>query len=174
MSFYKIKIGQPKVIKKCWPNVILLTIPPLVFNLIFAASLPTAFSPEIFDKDIPSIISYGENIMRTFVFLFPLFMVLKLETQRQKAGLWIYIAGIAIYFASWLLLIYAPESAWSASLLGFLAPAYTPLIWLCGISMIGDTLCINIPYKWWSYLIGVVLFLTFHISHVFIVFTQNL
>mgnify|MGYP006935314351 CR=1 FL=1 len=160
--------------EKCWPNGILLTIPPLLFNLIFASRLPPAFSPEIFDKDIPSIIAYGENILRTFVFLFPLFMVLKFQTQRQKTGLRIYVIGVAIYFTSWLLLIYAPDSAWSTSLFGFLAPAYTPFIWLLGISMIGNTLCMKFPYRWWVYLIGVVIFLAFHISHVFIVFTQNL
>jgi hypothetical protein len=160
--------------EKCWPNGLLLTIPPLFFNLLFAGSLPSAFSPEIFDKDIPMFITYGENIFRAFVFLFPIFMVLKLQTPRQKTGLRIYLIGIAIYFASWLVLIYTPESAWSTSLLGFLAPAYTPFIWLLGMSMIGDRTCLKIPYRWWVYLIGVVFFLAFHVSHVFIVFTQNL
>ena len=160
--------------EKCWPNGILLTIPPLLFNILFVGSLPAAFSPETFDKDIPTIISLGENILRAFVFFFPLFMALKFESKRQKTGLIIYTIGVAIYFISWLLLIYAPDSAWSASLPGFLAPAYTPFIWLLGISIIGDTLCINIPYKWWYYMIGVIIFLGFHISHVFLVFTQNL
>lgn len=152
----------------------LLTLPPLLFNLIFARNLPPAFRPEIFDKNIPLLITYGENILRVFVFIFPIFMLLKFQTQRQKAGLRIYIAGIVIYFTSWLLLIFAPHSAWSTSLFGFLAPAYTPFIWLLGISMTGDTLCIKLPYQWWYYLIGVAIFLAFHISHVFIVFTQNL
>ncbi len=160
--------------EKLWRNGILLTLPPLLFNLIFASSLPSAFSPEIFDKDIPALITYGENILRAFVFIFPLFMVLNLQTKRQKAGLRIYIAGITIYFSAWLFLIYAPHSAWSTSLLGFLAPAYTPFIWLLGMAMLSDTLCLKLPYRWWYYLIGVFLFLAFHISHVFIVFTQNL
>ena len=77
---------QNVIKEKCWPNGILLTIPPLLFNLIFASKLPAAFSPEIFDKDIPAIISSGENILRAFVFLFPLFMVLKMQSHRQKTG----------------------------------------------------------------------------------------
>ena len=160
--------------KKCWQNGILLTIPPLVFNLIFADKLPQAFSPEIFDKNIPFFITNGENIFRSFVFIFPLFMLLKVKTDRQKTGLWLYLLGMALYFLAWILLIIFPQSLWSNSLLGFLAPAYTPLIWLVGTSMIGDTLCLSIPYKWWYYLIGVILFLAFHISHVSLVYTQNL
>ena len=159
--------------KKSWQNGILLTIPPLVFNLTFADKLPRAFGPEIFDKNIPLFITYGENILRSFVFIFPLLMILSVKTERQKTGLWLYLLGMALYFLSWVLLIIFPESLWSNSLFGFLAPAYTPLIWLIGIGLIGDTLYISIPYKWWYYLIGVILFLAFHLLHVFIVFIKN-
>lgn len=159
--------------EKYWQNGILLTIPPLIFNLIFADKLPAAFSPEIFNKNIPAFITYGENFFRSIVFIFPLLMLIKLQTKSQKAGLAIYILGMAIYFLSWILLISLPENTWSTSLFGFLAPAYTPFIWLLGLGMIGDTLWLSIPYKWQYYLIPVILFLSFHLSHVFLVFTQN-
>ena len=159
---------------KYWLSCILLTIPPLVFNIIFADNLPKAFGPDIFDKDIPALIAFPENILRAFVFIFPLFMPLKIKTKRQKTGLILYLLGISIYFLSWILLIFSPESIWSISLFGFLAPAYTPLIWLFGIGLIGNSLYFPISYKWWYYLLGVIAFLIFHISHTFLVYSKGI
>ncbi|MCP4143402.1 MAG: hypothetical protein GY755_24455 [Chloroflexi bacterium] len=157
-----------------WLSCILLTIPPLVFNIIFADNLPNAFSSDIFDKDIPALIAFPEIILRAFVFIFPLFMPLKLKTKREKTGLIFYLLGISLYFLSWILLISSPESLWSTSIFGFLAPSYTPLIWLFGIALIGDSLYFPIAYKWWYYLLGILAFLIFHISHTFLVYSRGI
>lgn len=55
-------------------NCFLLIIPTLLFNVIFASSLPKAFSAEIFWKDIPPVLATGENILRGIVLIFPFLM----------------------------------------------------------------------------------------------------
>ena len=83
----------------------------------------------------------------------------------QKRGLLFYLAGVAIYFLSWVLLLFFPENLWSVSLLGFLAPAYTPLIWLIGIALLGEKFYFPARYKPIYYITPSVLFLIFHCAH---------
>ena len=94
-------------------NCMLLLLPIMAWNGIFPSKLPWAYATEIFDKDIPAFLSYGENIFRLFVFTLPLLMPLNIETQSQKLGLFIYIAGTVIYFLSWLAQMYFSQSVWS-------------------------------------------------------------
>jgi hypothetical protein len=154
-------------------NCLLLLLPIMAWNLIFASKLPWAYSEEVFSKDIPSFITSGENIFRLIVFILPVLMPLRIETQSQKIGLWLYIAGTAIYFVSWLAQMYFPQSAWSLSAFGFLAPAYTPLIWLVGIGLIGSMLYFSSSYRSWMYIVTSVIFLGFHLSHALTVYTRN-
>jgi len=42
-------------------NCLLLLLPIMAWNLIFASKLPRAYSDEVFSKDIPSFIEYGET-----------------------------------------------------------------------------------------------------------------
>jgi hypothetical protein len=153
-------------------NCILLISPIMAWNVIFQNKLPQAYSKEIFDLDIPSFISNGENIFRLFVFMLPILMPLRIQTLSQKLGLWLYITGTAIYFLSWLAQIYFPQSPWSLSVFGFLAPAYTPLIWLIGIGLIGNTLYFSSPYQSWMYILLSVTFVGFHLSHAWTVFSK--
>ena len=83
-------------------------------------------------------------------------MPLRWDTSVSKVGIAIYLIGMLIYFASWIPLINAPNSAWSNSLAGFMAPAYTPLLWLVGIGLISG---------WWPYLALSVVFVGVHIGH---------
>ena len=64
--------------------------------------------------------------------------------------------GLVIYYASWLPLIYLPETAWSTTAAGLLAPAYTPLIWLAGIALVGGS---------WLYGALSLLFVVVHVYH---------
>ena len=154
-------------------NCLLLLLPIMAWNLIFASKLPWAYSEEVFSKNIPSFIASGENIFRLIVFILPVLMPLRIEMQSQKFGLWLYIAGTAIYFVSWLAQMYFPQSAWSLSAWGFLAPAYTPLIWLVGIGLIGSAFYFSSPYRSWMYIITSVVFLGFHLSHALTVYLRN-
>jgi hypothetical protein len=99
-------------------------------------------------------------------------MPLAIQSSQQRIGLGIYLAGMAIYFLSWVLQIYLPESAWSSSLFGFLAPAYTTAIWFIGIGLIGDRLFVKVPYKSIIYIAISTVFVVFHTTHAYIVYTR--
>jgi hypothetical protein len=145
----------------------------MAWNTLLSSKLPRAYSTEVFDKCIPTFITYGENGFRLVVFILPLLMPLRIETQSQRLGLWLYITGTVIYCIAWLAQIYFPQSAWSLSAFGFLAPAYTPLILLTGISLIGSTLYFSSPYKSWMYIVVSVIFIGFHLSHAMTVYSRN-
>jgi hypothetical protein len=163
-----------KTFKKYFFNCFLLIIPILVWDLIFTQKLPKNLQFDVFWKNIPLIIAYGENISRTIMFIFIVLMPLSIRTITQKNGLALYIVGTFIYFASWLMNIYFPNSIWSNGFLGFaLSPASTPLIWLIGIGLIGDSLYFNIPYKRWVFMLISIIFLVFHNVHAYIIYLRT-
>jgi len=103
----------------------------------------------------------AENILRIFVFTLPLLIPLHLDEPLRKLGLIVYISGTLVYFASWLPLILAPQSTWSNSTIGLMAPRITPLLGFLGIALIGES---------WLYGILCAFFITLHALHGF----QNL
>jgi hypothetical protein len=165
-------ISEP--IMKYLLNCILLLVPIMAWNVIFSSKLPKLYSVEVFWKDIPSFIANGENFFRLIVFILPILMPMRIETHSQKLGLWLYIGGTVVYFVAWLAEMYFPQSIWSLSVWGFLAPAYTPLIWLIGIGLIGDSLYFSSSYRSWMYIAASVIFLGFHLSHALTVYMRNL
>lgn len=122
-----------------------------------------------FGKDIPPYIGTVENVLRLVVLLLPLLMPLTIASDSQKIGLAIFVIGVLIYFASWLAQIYFPESAWSKSMFGFRAPAYSTMIWFIGIGLIGGTLFVKIPYHPIVYIGISALFVVFHSLHSYII-----
>lgn len=152
-------------IKKYLLNCFLLTIPIIVWNIVLTSKLPQAYQPEIFWKDIPNWLKYAENISRILVFMLIFLMPLSISTLTQKRGLILYLVGTILYFASWLVLIYFPDSKWSSNIFGFMAPAYTPLLWLTGIGFIGNSFYFNLPYKRWFFILAAIIFLIFHNFH---------
>jgi hypothetical protein len=159
--------------KKYFFNCFLLTIPILLWDYIFTDKLPKAFQPEIFWKDIPFFLTYIENISRIIMFILIPLMPLKISTAIQKKGFVLYVVGSLLYFASWLVLMYFPNSIWSKSVLGLLAPAYTPLFWLIGIGFVGDSLFFKISYKRWLYFLIVIIFLIFHNWHTYLIYFRT-
>ena len=155
-------------------NCMLFLLPIMAWNIIFFSKLPYLYSQEVFEKNIPVLIKYGENIFRTVILILPILMPLRIETQIQKLGLFLYTAGTAVYFLSWLAQMYFPESTWSLSVFGSLAPAYTPLIWLIGIGLIGSTLYFPSFYRSWMYIASSITFVAFHLSHAFTVYQRNI
>jgi hypothetical protein len=57
--------------------------------------------------------------------------------------------------------------------LGFAAPAYTPLLWLLGIALLGDRLFWETFFRWWMYLALCIAFLAAHITHTLLVYFRN-
>jgi hypothetical protein len=163
---------KPENSQKYFLTCFLLTIPILVWNLVLTNKLPKDFQPEIFWYHIPTFITYGENISRIILFVFIFLMPLKISTNSQKKGLVLYLIGTLLYFASWLILMYSPDSIWSKSIFGFLAPAYTPLFWLIGIGFIGNSFYFDISFKRWLYFLIVLVFLVFHNWHSYLIYER--
>lgn len=159
--------------KKYFVNCFLLTLPIMVWNIVFASQLPKAFQPEIFWKDIPPFLAYGENISRTLVFMLTLLMPLSISTVTQKRGFYLYIGGMIIYFVSWIFLMYFPDCYLSNNILGFAAPAYTPLLWLIGIGLIGDSFYFKLPFRSWFFILISIIFLMFHNLHVVTIYFRT-
>lgn len=153
-------------------NCIWLTIPILLLNVLLMNRLPKAYQPEVFWRDIPAWIAVGENTFRAVILVLPIFMPLRVTREGQAIGLLLYGVGLILYFFSWGMQIWYPETQWSASRWGFMAPSYTPLVWLIGIALIGDSLYAPIPYSFWVYVALSVAFLLFHNLHVWIVYSR--
>lgn len=142
------------MLKLQWLNCFWLLIPILAWNLVFSSKLAhPAFEH---DEAVPKWILLLENVLRFAVMGLPLLMPLRWGSLLSKVGIAVYLIGVLIYFASWIPLMYAPNSAWSNSLAGFLAPAYTPLLWLVGIVLISG---------WWPYMALSVIFVGVHVGH---------
>jgi len=159
-------------IRKYLSNCFLLLIPLFLWNIILVDYLPKSYSPEIFWKDIPKWIAYSEHVLRIIVFAFPIIMIFSLKTRVQKIGFGIYLVGILIYFLSWTATIIYPQSNWSTSLVGFMAPAFTTLIFFIGIGLIGHKAYLKIPYLSQIYITLSVLFVLFHSLHTFTIFER--
>jgi hypothetical protein len=151
----------------------LLLLPAAAWNIILAKRLPATFQPAEFARDIPASLAFAENGLRAAVFIVPFLMPLDITTPRAKWALLVYGAGTLLYFASWLALICLPKSSWSLCPFGFAAPAYTPLLWLLGISLLGDRLFWGEFYRWWMYFALCIAFLVAHFAHTLRVYFRN-
>jgi hypothetical protein len=151
----------------------LLTLPIFVWNIVFIGFLPPALGTNEFWRDIPPFVAFGENSLRFAIFVLPFLMPLEVTTVEQRKGLMLFVLGTVLYFLSWVALMLFPQSGWSESWLGFLAPSYTPIIWLFGLGLIGRRLYWNFPYRWWIYEALVCGFTGFHIVHTSIVYARN-
>ena len=156
-------------------NGIWLTFPALLFSLILMSRLPAAFSPALFNKGIPDVLLNGENIVRILVFAMPAFFSIGISTKTQKRGLALYLAGVALYYLSYLAQIFSPDSAWSTSMAGFVATAYTNLLWIIGLSLLGEKFYFpeRLRYRPVLYLAPAFIFLIFHITHAVMVYQRT-
>ncbi len=156
-------------------NGLWLTLPPLLFSLSLMNYLPPALTPALFNQGIPELLTIGENITRSVVFALPGFFSIGLSTKTQKKGLAFYLAGIVFYYFSYAALILFPDSAWSNSMVGVVATAYTNLFWMIGLGLLGEKFYFQ---KWLRYrpiyfITPALLFLIFHITHAIIVYQRN-
>ena len=151
----------------------LLLIPAIAWNLAFTSTLMPPSAMAEFRRDIPTSLVLIENVLRALVFALPFAMPLEIATKLERRALLVFVLGTLVYFASWLVLMYWPRSAWSLSILGSLAPAYTPILWLPSLAMLGKRLFWGHFYRWWMYLLICVGFLAAHITHAAIVYVRS-
>ena len=124
-----------------------LTVPVLLLKALLMSRLPKLYQREVFWRDIPAWTRIGENAFRSVVLVLPILMPLRVAGSEQAIGLTLYCAGLILCFFSWGMQVWYSQTRWSANPWDFMAPAYTPLIWLIGIALIGDSLYASIPYK---------------------------
>lgn len=151
----------------------LLLIPAILWNIALTEQLPPSLSFAEFWRDIPAPLVWAENSLRVAVFAVPFLMPLHLTVPGSARGLVVYAVGTLVYFASWLALVLFPASLWSTSALGFTAPAYTPLLWLLGIALLGRQLFWGRFYRWWMYVVLALAFLATHVSHAVMVYVRS-
>jgi hypothetical protein len=154
-------------------SVGLLALPIFLWNAAFTRFLPSTFAMAEFWRDIPTPLAYLENSFRLIVSALPFLMPLELTSPLQRKGLLFYSVGIALYFGSWVALMNAPHSPWATSAIGFLAPAYTPVMWLVGFALLGQRLYWGRFYRWWMFLIPAVGFIATHVGHTAIVYART-
>ena len=156
-------------------NGIWLTFPILIFSFSLMNRLPAALTPALFNKGIPDVLVNCENIVRILVFAMPAFFSIGTSSKTQKLGLILYLAGITLYYLSYGALIIFPDSAWSTSMIGFVATAYTNLFWMTGLGLLGEKFYFpaRLRYRPIFYIVPVVIFLIIHIMHSVIVYQRS-
>ena len=132
-------------------NHFLFWIPPLVWNVLFSAHLPE----RIHAGEAPPWLTILEWVGRIGVLAYALFLPIRTDHPRFGVGLTLYIAGLVIYFASWLLLVYAPAGLLESQSWLYWGPAITPLIFLLGIALMAES---------WLYAAVSTLFIFFHVA----------
>jgi hypothetical protein len=147
-----------------------LLVPLLLVDVQFADRLPAMYQPQGSWNDVAPVLSYGENILRALVVTIPLLIPLSLSDRRSWFGLAFYLAGSSAYVACGFALIVWPDSGWSTSAGGLLAPAYTPLVWAAGIGLIGRPRHVAAAFGRWLYPVVVVGFTAFHLTHALIAY----
>lgn len=125
-----------------WQNCFWLMLPVLLINLALGDHLPAVLLGEA-GPGLAFWLSLLETGLRLAITGLPLFMPLIWTDRRGRAGLLVYGVGLGLYGLTWLPLVFWPDTMWSTSLPGLLAPALTPLIWLFGIALVGDR-----HYRW--------------------------
>ena len=151
-------------------NGALLIIPPMIITFGLWGALPAAYSPDIFWKGIPNWLGLFENIFRILAFSLPGILYFGKKEKGQPLGWYLYIGGLAVYLASYLMQIVFPDTAWSQSIIGFTAPAWSTLLWLAGIGLVCMWSWLPIPWHRAIYLSSAAIFLIFHIGHAGLVY----
>ena len=151
-------------------NGFLFFIPVFIWNAVLFKKLPEFYQPSSWDN-IPKALDVSENIFRFLSFFTPVLFKIDFSTGSQVLGLILYIAGIFIYFTSWILQIMFRERALSKRLFFRAAPAYTTVIWLTGIGLIGKYTFIPNVQK--LYFIIMSVFVVVHTCHSFIIWKKQ-
>ena len=153
-------------------NGFVLLIPVFLWNIFLTSRLPKAYQVQNFWSNIPRLVVITETVFRMMVFTLPLFLKLGYKEAQQKLGWFLYLAGLGIYFASWLMQMYFPGSSWSQSAIGFTAPAFTSAFWLIGIGLIGQSLFFKVPYHYSVYIGLTMGFVLSHSLHAYLVYVR--
>lgn len=153
-------------------NGIILIIPVLLVTFGLWKYLPAPYSQENFSRSAPHTLELFEDILRILIFVIPVFLLYEIRKETQNWGWYLYAIGLALYACSYLAQILFSSSAWSTSLIGFTAPAWTPIFWLYGIALVCNNSWL---FTWWRgyiYIIVATIFVILHTYHAFLAYSQ--
>jgi hypothetical protein len=152
-----------------------LTLPPLLFSLGLMAIAPSAVTSAEFNAGIPNVLVTSEIIGRIVVFAMPAFFSVGLSTASQRRGLILYLVGVASYCTVYGIQNFAPESSWSTSMIGFTASAYSNLIWMTGLGLLGDRFQFSTSWRYRPvfYIVPATIFIILHTTHSIIYFQSH-
>jgi hypothetical protein len=153
-------------------NGLWLLVPPLLWNVLLWEQLPPEYSDPFVWDNIPEWILWMEQILRMLTFGLPFFLKLTPATPQKWLAWAFYLGGCLIYFASWLLVIHWEPNPGFVSWLTYLAPAYTPLIWLLGIFFLTRPWTVGQHWIRHFFLFAVVLFCWVHTYHAYLAFSH--
>ncbi len=139
-----------------WFNGFWLLLPILLWNVVLAPRLKNPVFTS--DEFIPKPLFLLENGLRVLTFALPFFWACRLPDSAWGAvalGWWLYGVGTLIYFLSWI--PHLNVWPWTNHPAVLLAPAYTPLLWLAGMSLILGA---------WGFAWVAVLFEAAHVTHI--------
>lgn len=141
-------------IELTFANCFWLIVPLLAWNIIFGPKITQEAITS--DAHSPAWLLGAENVFRILTFFLPLLLRMRVADSMGKIGLAVYMIGTLIYFASWIPLMIAPQSAWSQSIPGLFAPRLTPWIALLGVALVAHS---------WPYGVLATLFIFLHTWH---------
>jgi hypothetical protein len=147
-----------------WANCFWLVVPVLGLNVALGGHLPPVFDAAVAAEKVPNWLALVESGLRLLTVALPAVMPLAVHDGRGRAGLVLYLVGLAAYALSWVPLVGFADSAWSTSLIGLVAPAVTPMLWMAGIALIGDR-----DYRWirlprWTFAMIATAFAAAHVA----------
>jgi hypothetical protein len=116
-------------------NNFLFLAPPLIWNIAFTSKLPI----DHFSQEAPTWILVTQGIFRISINVYPLLLPIDSKHKFFLPGLTVYSVGLLLYFSSWTILMTNPESNLANNPIMQFAPAYLPLIWLIGISIMSKS-----------------------------------
>jgi hypothetical protein len=134
-----------------------LVLPVLVANIAFAGALPASYAS---DQGVPGWLLGVEWVLRIVVFAAPLLLTVRPTGRTGRLGVALYIGGLGLYVASWVVAIVAHSTGVAVSPLAATAPYWTPGLFLAGLALMSRTL--------W-YLAPVAMFTAAHTAHGMIV-----
>lgn len=136
---------------------ILYFVPVIVFNMLFTRHLP-----EQYLADISHWVIYAECVVRILLMALSFLMLIDTKSRTGRLGIGVYVSGLAIYIASWIILLC---NIATDNMIVLLSGYWSAVIWLVGIGLSSDKLWIRMPWRRWFYIVLSVLFGVFHTWH---------
>ncbi len=104
-------------------------VPLIAWNLIWSPYLPEGYAS---DTGVTSLLLMSEHLLRVATFVMIALLRERGSDRQRHAGRVLTTIGVALYFLSWIPLLWDPAAA-QRPLLAVL-PAATPALWLAALS----------------------------------------